>query len=170
MTTKTEAAAMVASGLHMETFHHSTLGHFNITLLRVMIQATNQLYPGRLKLHFCRFDQMQMVDSVKADAFDYLTANREIDPDRVSSLTAEQIDEPLIFLKVPAGLNGDQESDLLVDGIHRLCRRKREGLKSFEFYIVPMFLCPVVEDGDGAMIPWGEKEVVPGVGLVRRKP
>lgn len=163
MPTKCEMAALVAAGVAHETFHHATLGHFNITELRVIIARAR-----RLKLHRGLFSEMQMVDGVDADAFEFLTASREIDYDRVAALTAEQIAEPLIHALCPPGANGEGESHLLLDGIHRLVARKQRGKKFFRFYLVPLASVPLVNEALYYHVPWGKKDVVPGVGLVER--
>lgn len=169
MTTKTEAAAMVADGRAIETFHHATLGHFNVTLLRETIHIANARRPGHFRLQHCAFAEMRMVDGIAADPFEYLLANREIDHDRAMSLGPDQITEPLIFLLCPEGTNGEAETHLLVDGIHRLYRRKTDGWSGFSFYMIPLFSAPMVDESRAIHLPWGEKEVVPGFGLVRRQ-
>jgi hypothetical protein len=164
MTTKSEAAALVAAGQAHETFHHATLGHFNITRLREVIAQ------GGFKLHRCKFDDLKMVDGIEADAFAYLTANREIDPARVAELTEQQIREPLLFALCPPGSNGEGESHLLLDGIHRFVARRQRGKTFFTFIMVPLAEVPIVDPALFAgNLPWGEKDVVPGVGLVNRR-
>ncbi len=168
MRTKAESARLVALGLAHETFQHETLGHFDITVLREAIDIALSRPPG-LTLYRCRFDEVEMVDGIKVDAFEYLTSNREIDYEHAKSFTKQQLAEPLLFLKCPPGSNGEGESHLLVDGIHRMYERKRRGKTFFRYYLVPLEIAPRVDPEVWQEVKWGEKDVVPGVGLVKRE-
>jgi hypothetical protein len=169
MTTKDEMHRLVVAGIANETFQHETLGHFDITMMRRAIE----LVKDRLTVYSCNFDQLGMVDGIEADGYTYLTQHREIDRERVKNLTDEQIEEPLIILDCPAGTNGTGRSDLLVDGIHRLVARKERGKEGFSFYRLPLEHAPRIDDSkvgvDFVQLQWGEKDLIPGQGLVERK-
>jgi len=161
--TKSQVARLVAEGLARETFQHVTLGHFDVTALRELVLAE---YPEVTR---CRYDALSMVDGIECDALDYLVQNREVDRARCAELTREQLDDPLIFLLCPPGSNGDGESHLLVDGIHRLVERHRRGYPDFRLRMAPLHRAPRVDPDDDAHIPWGDTDLVPGVGLVKRR-
>ena len=88
MTGKAESARLVAEGLAHETFMHETLGHFDITVLRAAVHLAASRPPG-LELHKCRFDEMEMVDGMKLDAFEYLVGHREIDFAHAATFTVQ---------------------------------------------------------------------------------
>lgn len=161
--TKSQASKLVAAGIAREVFVHETLGTFDIAGLRELI-ATD--FPH---IYLCAYASVNMVDGAECDAMAYMVANREVDQNRCRELTDEQLDDPLIFVLCPPGSNGEQETHLLVDGIHRLVERKRRGHRLFRFYLVPLKQAPTVRPEDYHNIEWGDKEVVPGLGLVDRK-
>lgn len=161
--TKCQMAALVAAGVAHETFQHATLGHFNITELRSLIKRAKGL-----QVHRGLFSDMQMVDGISGDAYEYLISNREIDAERVAALTAQQIAEPLIHALCPPGSNGEGESHLLLDGIHRLVARKQRGKKFFKFHLIPLANVPRVNEELFVHVPWGRKDVTPE-GLVERE-
>lgn len=165
MITKSEVARITEAGLGIETFQHETLGHFNVTALREMVQQSN------CERHRCFFTDIAMVDGVECDALEYLFSHREIDPQRCQELTGLQLEEPLIFLDCPPGSNGEQASSLLVDGIHRMKARRDRGYLDFWFYLIPLEQAPRIDpvEWEQSHIPWGEMEVVPGKGLVKRR-
>lgn len=161
--TKSEAARIIAEGRGVESFHHDTLGNFNVTALREMVNT------GAEDVHYCPFDAIQMVDGIEGDALEYLIGHREIDRERVASLTPAQLEDPLLFLECPAGSNGEQASQLLVDGIHRLVALKERNYDGFYFYLVPLEDAPRIDTESCEEIPWGEMDLIPGQGLVKRK-
>lgn len=161
--TKSQVARLVAQGLARETFQHVTLGHFDVTALRALVEVEFT------EIMRCSYEAISIAGGVEMGAVAYLTQNREVDQARCAELTCEQLDEPLIFLLCPPGSNGDGETHLLVDGIHRLVQRDRIGCFEFRFRMVPLDRAPRVDLGDDASIAWGDLDLVPGVGLVRRK-
>ncbi len=168
MPNKSEMARLVARGLVHETFAHETLGHFDITRLRMILR--DAYGPGKEgPVRYCKFSELGMVDGITADAFSYLIGAREVDKVHASNLTERQLKDPLYFLLCPPGTNGEGESHLLVDGIHRLWERKKRGKEGFKFYLFPLELAPRIDDNVYREIKWGEKDLVPGVGLVTRK-
>lgn len=164
--TKAQCNDLVKRGLAQESFQHETLGHFNITELREIIGF--RVITSSIELHRCSFNDINTVDGIETDAIEYLCGSREIDYIHAATLTEAELKSPLLFLQCPAGTNGQDESQLLVDGIHRLYERKRRGYGYFEFYLWPLEQAPLVNEKQSVSIPWGEKEVVPGVGLIRR--
>jgi hypothetical protein len=110
-----------------------------------------------------------LVDGIQRNALSYLVENREVDESRIVELTTAQLHDPLIFVLCPAGTNGEGESHLLVDGIHRLVARYRRGYEDFLFRMVPWDRAQRIDPDDFTNIEWGDKELVPGVGLVDRR-
>jgi hypothetical protein len=160
--TKSQVSRLVVTGHCRETFSHETLGHFDVTGIRQLAIAE---FP---EVMVCAFSAMTMADGIQRDALAYLIANREVDHDRCLELTTEQLQDPLIFLLCPAGTNGEGESHLLVDGIHRLVAGYTRGYSDFRFRMVPMDRAPRFDPGDFTNVEWGDKELVLGVGLVDR--
>lgn len=158
---KSNAARLIASGIGRESFQHDTLGHFDITALRAFIRA------GRPQILNCKYSEISY-DGSEVDALAHLVGNREVCPQRCKELTTEQLEEPLIFLLCPAGANGEHATHLLVDGIHRFVERQARGKADFHFYLIPIELAPRVDEVNYREVPWGEKELIPGKGLVPR--
>ena len=167
--TKRDVNALRDAGLTCEAFQHETLGWFDIDALRKLVRLWNDKKDGRLIRAVTTFESMKMVDDVERDAYEFLIANREIDRDVVAGLTFQQVNEPLLFLMCPPGTNGHGASQLLVDGIHRLVARKERGYPDFRWYGVPLEDAPRVDPRRFINLDWGNKEVVPGVGLVDRR-
>lgn len=166
MRTKLECMRLVAAGLVTEIFSHATMGQFDITRLR---QAIGLLVDsGKMKRHRCDFNDVRS-EEPSNDPTAWLFSQREIDIDRANELTAAQLDEPLLFLLCPPGTNGDGETHLLVDGIHRMYARRQRKMTYFEFYLLPLQYAPRVDSRATREIKWGEKDLVPGVGLVARR-
>jgi hypothetical protein len=166
--TKTEAARLVAIGRLHETFAHDTLGSFDITTLRGLVKRLDR--KRRIKTLRCRFDAVRVVEGINADPMEYLLSQREVDFARAALLTDRQLADPLIYLLCPPGSNGPQETHLLVDGIHRLYERKRRGYVDFAFYLIPLAYAPRIDRSQFfAELLWGEKDLIPGRGLVPRK-
>lgn len=163
---KSLIASLVAAGLAREFFDHQTLGRFDVSTARQLVAS---LWRNNIK--FCRFDAMRMADDNKnIDALQYLFASREIDEDRCRELTTIQLNDPAINVVCPPGTNGEELSHLLIDGIHRIKARFDRDYDGFYFYEIPLELAPrMIHDATVIEIPWGEMELVPGVGLVKRK-
>lgn len=160
MRTKSEAAALVVAGKSIETFHHSTMGIFNITIARRMINA----YPGYFKPHRVLFADISAEGHPELDAAGvvrWLIGQREVCPLRCAELTAEQLEEPLINAMDEQGMS------YIVDGIHRLTARFERGMPDYSFYAFPLKLFPRLPEGVPDQ-PWGEKDVVNGQ-LVKRR-
>jgi hypothetical protein len=167
MMDKSHSARLIAMGLGRESFQHETLGHFDISALRELITGVLKAEPGLMPVRHGRYDQL-LYEGEAEKAYEHVVSNREVDPARCRELTDEQLNEPLIFLNCPAGTNGEGDTQLLVDGIHRFVERRTRGMEGFDFYMIPLAVAPRVDGGLYTTIPWGEKEVVPGKGLVRR--
>ncbi len=172
----------MTGGVHRESFVHSTLGQFDVTGLRELIAEVLRRRPDA-KPSVCRFADVAMAGDKSADPHAHLLGAREIDRAYAATLTDAQLAEPLIYVEVPAGTDVDTvDTQLLVDGAHRYFERHRRGMESFEYWLVPLGVAPrlplksgLYRDADGDVslcivepIPWGEKELVPGVGLVDR--
>lgn len=122
MTTKAEIMSLVAVGLSHEIFHHTEKGRFDVTVLRTIAHYFEHC---KTKFADCR------LEGSDKNPIEHLFSQRDIDKDRVYSLTAEQLDEPLIFVDFGDGM------PLLVDGIHRMYRLYHAGAEYFSYYLVP---------------------------------
>lgn len=69
--TKSDAMKGIIAGRTREVFTHETLGCFDITGLRLMIESFGA------PLHHCRYDAMRAPDG--SDPFAYIVGQREID-------------------------------------------------------------------------------------------
>lgn len=154
--TKSQAAAQVAAGKHLETFHHVTLGIFNVTLARQMIQK----YSSKFPVYRVRFDHIKADghdDFTPEQVVEWLIGQREVCPVRVAELAQEQLEDPAI------NLYDDDGMVYTIDGIHRLAARFQRGYEDYPFYALPLKLAPRLEDPNmWRPIPWGEKEIVGG--------
>lgn len=167
MVSKIESAGMVARGEVAEIFSHETLGHFDVTRARLLIQTFPQLFPRKT----ARFAESRMVDGIETDVWEYLFRARDICKDRVASLTAEELIDPAIFVEVPEGMNGNEaKSHLMIDGIHRVFRRKQLGKPEYYLYLLPMAVVPMVPDWAVRLsdelrpdLAWGKFDFVNGV-------
>lgn len=160
MRTKSEAAALVVAGKSIETFHHSTMGIFNITFARRIIAAHRSYF----KPHTVLFADIRAEGQPQLDAagvVQWLIGQREVCPLRCAELTAEQLEEPLINAVDEHGMS------YIVDGIHRLVARYERGMPGYSFYAFPLKFMPRVPK-DVPDQPWGEKDVVNGQ-LVKRR-
>lgn len=161
---KSEAASLVAAGRVVEIFDHATLGVFDVSWLRRLVAGLAERGGRPLS---CSFADVRAEDG-SADPYVFITSQREIDRARVRELTDAQLEDPLIFLLCPPGTNGDGETHLLVDGIHRLVARRERGLKDFRFWLVPLAAARRFDKASATEIPWGEKEVRDGELIKRR--
>jgi hypothetical protein len=167
MVSKIESAEMVARGEVMEIFSHESLGHFNVSETRKLIATYPELFPQRA----ARFAETRMVDGIQVDAWDYIFKSRDICQERAASLTGEQLIDPAIVVEVPEGVNGNfDRSHLIIDGIHRVFRRKQLGKPEYYFYLVPMAVVPMVphwavevSDALRPDLAWGKFDFVGGV-------
>lgn len=161
---KSQVADLIARGVGYETFQHETLGVFDISSLRQMI-ARNKPKPL-----YCLYSELKMVDGVETDALQYLIEHRDVDMQRCAELTERQLDDPLIYVDCPPYPGEPTPSQLLIDGVHRLVERKRRGKTGFYYFLIPLDQAPrIPERLLGLALPWGEKDIVPGVGLVPHK-
>lgn len=161
MTTKSEAMKSIIAGRMHEVFTHETMGSFDVTALRMLVALRGA------ELHRCLYSQIRTPDGTEGVA--YIVGRREVDEARCKELTDAQLEEPLLMLLCPAGVNGPRETHLLVDGIHRFVERHRRGKPEFWVHIVPLDMAPKIDMGKFRNVPWGKKEVIPGVGLVDRE-
>jgi hypothetical protein len=166
---KLEINLLRDAGIVREVFTHVTMGTFDIKQMRERIQRET-VASGRVPpLHRCRFDNMKMTDGRRIDVLSYLMQQREIDLLRCSQLTDEELKDPLIYVLCPPGSNGDGVSHLLIDGIHRMVERHRRGFPDIVFYLIPLRDAVMVDMSTHTEVEWGDKSLVPGVGLVKRK-
>lgn len=163
--TKSQSAQLVRRGLLMEVFHHATLGRFDVSAIRHYLLGYRAGVHGD-KPMTCRFDSVR-AETGDPDPMAFLVGQREIDEARVAELTAEDLEDPIIFVACPPGSNGEGETHLLVDGIHRLVARHRRGYKDFVFYMTSLEVARALWRGappgvELVEVPWGEKEVRDG--------
>lgn len=161
ITGKSLAAALVRSGELLESFHHATLGVFNITSMR---EHCRRARARGAEPYLCAFEDVS-AENGHPDPMAFLVGNREVDMDRVAELTREDLEDPVIMVACPPGVNGSSETHLLVDGIHRLVARHDRGYKDFVLWMIPWDEAQVhrVRPDEGLMsVSWGTKEVVDG--------
>jgi hypothetical protein len=165
--TKSQIAARVAAGQDSEVFSHETLGHFDISKLRAAILGAPNFKPDRFFFSALKFYDGESMDNPWKRLFDA----RDIDLARVNELTPEQIADPVIHLVVPPRLadNSPVTTHLLVDGIHRLYRRRQDRKPDYWSYVLPIDWAPRVPawaiELSGLIDPssqWGNKEMVDG--------
>ena len=156
--TKTQMMQLVGQGACVESFHHATLGMFDVSMLRLI---ASKLKERGHKPLTCRFEDVR-AEVANVDPLDFLIANREVDRERVKTLTDEQLEDEMIFILCPPGTNGVGETHLLVDGVHRMVARKERGKEDFNYWLVPLDCAPMVRPGSFIDVPWGEKEVRDG--------
>ena len=158
--TKSQSARLVREGVLNEVFCHASLGRFDVGALHQLTARSTTLGAKPL---WCRFDAVR-AETGDPDPMAFLTAQREIDADRVAELTGEDLDDQVIFVACPAGINGGEETHLLVDGIHRITARHQRGYQDFVFWLVPWsiacYLRPL--SSRAISVPWGHKEVRDG--------
>lgn len=112
--TKDELAALVAAGKVHESFTHSEMGTFDITLMRQ--RAEKQKMPVHEVL-------------LNAEVYTFLATHRDIDQARIENLKYESWNcDPAIIIKCKDG------TMLVVDGNHRIMRRFEEGKDFFLTY------------------------------------
>lgn len=156
MTSKSEVMRAIVAGKMREVFSHESLGCFDVTELRRLVALHGA------PLHKCSYSDMHAPGD--ADPFSFIVGNREVDYERCSELTDEQLEEPLIMLLVPPNVVGEPHETHLM--VHRFVERKRRGKEFFMLHLIPLDLAPKVDKNFYRNIPWGKKELIPGVGLV----
>ena len=160
--TKSEIAALVAAGQNTEVFHHATMGIFNVSLARDIIER----FPTRFPIYCIAFSQMSAPPELaipQAQVMDWIFSQREICPKRLAELTDEQLDDPAIDLITEAG------EHFLIDGIHRIAARYKRGMPDYRTYWMKFWMCPRVppEQALTHKYRWGEMDVRDGK-LVKR--
>lgn len=158
--TKSEAATRVRRGISVETFHHATMGIFNITLTRELIRLRPDLFKP-MTVRFADIRAENNPDLDPAGVVAWLVGQREVCPKRCAELTRKQLEEPLISMVDEIGMT------YVIDGIHRLAERFRRGMPDYSFYALPTIIVPKLRPGTFAERPWGEMEVRDGQ-LVKR--
>lgn len=116
--TKSEIMKLVASGAIHETFDHSTEGKFDVTAMRKAAQES-KLPTLRVRI---------------ADVYAAICQDRVIDQARIDELDARswKADPAMVVVFNEAG----QTSHLLIDGIHRILRRHKEGEFLFRAWFI----------------------------------
>lgn len=154
--TKLEANKLRDEGKVVETFNHSTIGHFNITMMRSIQKENPHAFPEYEML----FENIRAEGQVMtgAQVIEWLAGQREVDEERLAALTPEELEEPVIIV---FDIDNDNQA-YTVDGIHRQIGRFRRGDKTFKFYAWPLSMCPMVpkELAEAFDRPWGVKDVV----------
>jgi hypothetical protein len=159
--TKSQAAERVRDGRSVETFHHATMGVFNVTACRQIIKRMPHIF----KPHHVRFADIKaegLPDLDSAGVVAWLVGQREVDQARCAELTSAQLEDPLISMMDEAGMS------YVIDGIHRLSERFRRGKTGYRFYAMPVQIIPKLAPGTYLERPWGEMDVRDGQ-LVKRK-
>lgn len=157
--TKAQVAQLVRAGAVREIFEHASLGLFDIAVMRHYISARAARGETPQRCQFCDV----RTETGGANPMEFLISQREIDPARVAELTAEELEDPVIFVICPAGMNGEAETHLLVDGNHRIMARHQRGYADFLFWPIPWHVVDQLRPPqDGISIPWGQKEMRDG--------
>lgn len=158
--TKSQAARLISQGALTETFVHATLGHFNVSALRVLVAEL--VRRGKSPQRFAFADVR--AENGDPDPIAFLSSQREIDQARVDELTDADLEDPVIMIICPPGTNGAGETHLLVDGIHRMTGRHQRGLPDFPFWMIPYDVAKMLSAdlARGINVPWGRKEVRDG--------
>lgn len=160
--TKSQTAQMVASGAHIETFQHATLGTFDVSLTRKIIAR----FPSRFPVGWAWFEDMRAdghPELIGPEVMVWIFSQREICPIRRDELTEEQLNDPAI------NLIDDQGGSYIIDGIHRIAARFKRGYPNFSLYSMPLKIAPRVPEGfEDFKVQWGEMEVRDGQ-LVKRR-
>lgn len=138
---KSQASALVRAGRVTEVFHHTSLGIFNVSELRLMVQREPGRWPVRVSAitpHLVR-----------------TLEEHDLDLARCAELDGMDLAQPAFLVSFPDG-------SVPVDGTHRIYRRHQLGLRDFLFRMFLPEEVPMVPEGAGVAVPWGEKEVVGG--------
>ena len=155
--TKLQANKLRDEGISIEVFTHATIGIVNVSELRNIILSSSM----RDKLLMtARFDEMRRAGdgNMKSDqVLEWLIGQRELDEERIASLTETELNDPVIdLIDVEGGM-----THTIVDGMHRLVGRFRKGYPTFQYYAFPQHLAPMLpQSAMFADIPWGTKDVV----------
>ena len=113
---KLQMMSMVLKAIHHESFEHSTMGVFDVTLTRAW--AIDNLEPVLVYLK---------------DIIPFIMENRVTEPARVMQLKD-------VSWRVDPGITIQTGPDeyLMIDGHHRALRRNIEGEEDMLMYIVPL--------------------------------
>lgn len=119
--TKSQMAAWVRSGRGHESFEHEYLGEFNVTLTLIGI------FKKEIPYEICR--------AVIDERTKYISQEcREVDQARVAELVKEgALDEPILIVHDPS-----DDTDVIIDGTHRLAGRIARGDKEFLFFRIAL--------------------------------
>lgn len=113
--TKDQVAALVASGKVHESFTHSVMGTFDVTLMRE--RAFSLPMP------------IQSI-ALEPDTYTFIAMNRDIDSQRVANLTHQSwYCDPAILIHCK------DDTMLIIDGNHRIMRRFEEGMNHFLAFV-----------------------------------
>lgn len=145
MYTKTQLMRSLQRGYRHEVFSHSTMGLFDITLMREALSV------GRLPAT----RETVLLSSFYAA----MCTMREVDYERVVTLPDESWqDDPGIFILVPD--SDGSTSYLMADGHHRCVRRRLEGKEDMVFWMVPLEHAIRSQSGALSYLDWkGERPV-----------
>jgi muconolactone delta-isomerase len=141
---KSELVELVRRGLVHESFEHSHIGVFDITVMRdfhALLAPMGVIKP---------------INTPLAPLCDHIRAARDFEPARIDELSAYSWNaDPGIIVLLPSG------ESVIIDGTHRALRREREGLKTMRFYSWPLAIADQVgrpdtsKFGDIPGVEWG---------------
>lgn len=141
--TKTQMMNLVAQGRVHESFEHSIEGLFDVTAMRLNCQDL-KIEPFRIEIK---------------DVLDFIRESRVIDQARIMELPdAAWRNDPAMCVVYR---RGDEVEHMLIDGVHRILRRHKEGFTQFYCWFVEErdIVRPNLEDWQRGVergIDWGD--------------
>lgn len=141
---KSQHAALVASGVGIETFEHEFLGHFDITSLR------QGIHDGTIRW-------MPRHAQITPELQEIISKQRDVDLKRVAELTRRHmLDEPAIMI-----YDAKTGEHALIDGTHRLAGKIARGDEEFFFFEVLLEDAPRLDESLHSMqIEYGDKDFI----------
>lgn len=148
--TKAQLMAQVAADIAHESFDHTVQGTFDITLMR-----SKAIAEQRRPFH----------TDINQAVIDWLYTYRDVDEERVRTLTLEQQEEPGIIVRYNDG------QDLLIDGIHRMVARWRRD-PALHFYFWEFAEAEIIRPSSSWVsakdLNWGKFDIINGQVVARK--
>ncbi len=142
VTSKSQLTSLVKSGLVHEAFTHTTEGVFDITEMRNFALKCKKIV-----------EYIPIDDSL----INFVKENRDIDYDRVASLSRDELNDPCMVVAYPEG------EMLIIDGGHRIIRQAQLSLPTIPFWVFePSEIIRPANDFVDSGIEWGAFEIVDG--------
>lgn len=138
--TKTQVMQAIARGVAEETFTHESGLVFNVTAMRKLAISEKRVVR---QTH------------LTASLVRLIYQNRDVDDARVDTLShMDMLTDPSMFVLFPYG------EHLLIDGTHRILRRRKEGLTMLPMWLFNLDEAILVKPDDNALaVQWGSFEM-----------